>query len=240
MNDPETRRPVDVTAVMAELEVLATPHTKKSYLSRGVREPLFGVPTGAMKPLKKKIGVDQVLADELWDTGNYDARYLAGMIADVRVMTEGDFERWIQTADYPMLSDFIVAVTLAESDLAEAVANRWVRSGDENRASAGWACYEWLLGWRPDSSFEPETIRTLLDLAEATIHGASPRLKRAMRNFIVAVGVSYLPLHAEALAAAERIGVVEADGKPLRSAAADIRAAPEKGRRGFKRRAVRC
>jgi hypothetical protein len=236
--------PLDVDSVMRALESLGTPHTKKSYLSRGVREPLFGVATGAMKPLKKQIGVDQALADELWNTGNYDAMYFAGMIADVRVMTEADFDRWMDGAYGAMLADAVVAVTLAESDLAQTVAGRWIHSGDENRAAAGWACYEWLLGWRPDSYFDPETVRGLLGLAAATIHEASPRLKRAANNFIAAVGVSYQPLHDAALKTAEDIGVVETvsngEVKPLGSAAAQIRKAAEKGKIGFKRRAVRC
>jgi len=235
---------LDFEPVMRELESLGTAHTKKSYLSRGVREPLFGVATGAMKPLKKQIGVDQALAERLWDTGNFDAMYLAGMIADVSVMTEADFDRWMDGAYGPMLADFVVAVTLAESDVAQSVASRWIRDGGEERAAAGWACYEWLLGWRPDTYFDPETVRGLLGLAAATIHEASPRLKRAMNKFIVAVGVSYMPLHAEALKTADDIGVVEvvSDGvvKPLGSAADQIRAAADKGRVGFKRRAVRC
>jgi 3-methyladenine DNA glycosylase AlkD len=235
---------LDFESVMRELGSLGTAHTKKSYLSRGVREPLFGVATGAMKPLKKRIGVDQALADRLWDTGNYDAMYFAGMIADVRVMTEGDFDRWMDGAYGPMLSDMVVAVTLAESEVAQSVAGRWIRSAEEDRASAGWACYEWLLGWRSDDYFEPERIRRLLELAAATIHEAPPRVKRAMNTFIVAVGVSYRPLHDEALKTADAIGVVEvvSNGqvKALGSAAEQIRKAAEKGRIGFKRRAVRC
>lgn len=235
---------LDVTAVMSELEALGTAHTKKNYLSRGVEEPLFGVPTGALKPLKKQIVVNQQLANELWDTGNYDAMYLAGMIADVDAMSEAEFERWIEGAYSSMVSDFIVAVTLAESDLAQPIANRWIRSGDESRASAGWACYEWLLGWRPDDHLDPDAIRELLDLAAATIHSAPGRVARAMNGFLVAVGVSYLPLHQEALSTAEKIGpvevVAEGQAKTLASAAERIRKAAEKGRIGFKRRAVRC
>jgi sulfur carrier protein ThiS len=170
--------------------------------------------------------------------------YLAGWIADVAVMTEADFDRWMEAAYGPMVSDLIVAVTLAESELAQAVAGRWIRSGDEERAGAGWACWEWLLGWRPDDAFEPTAIRELLRLAAATIHDASPRLKRAMNAFVVAVGVSYAPLHDEALETADRIGVVQVvsngEAKPLGSAAGQIRAAETKGRIGFKRRAVRC
>lgn len=235
---------MDVDSVMSELAALATEGTRRNYLSRGVREPLFGVPTGAMNPLKKKIGVDQQLANDLWDTGNFDAMYFAGMIADLRVMTESDFEHWIDGAYASMLSDFVVAVTLAESDFATSVADRWIRSEDESRASAGWACYEWLLGWRPDTYFEQESVRELLGLAAATIHSVPGRVARAMNNFIVAVGVSYLPLAEEALRVAKDVGavtVVSGDQrKTLGSAADQIRKAAEKGRLGFKRRAVRC
>lgn len=229
---------------MRELEALGTEHTKRSYLSRGVREPLFGVATGAMKPLKRQIGTDQAFADALWNTGNFDAMYLAGMVADVDAMTEADFDRWIEDAYCAMLSDFVVAVTLAESDLARSVAERWIRSGDESRAAAGWACFEWLLGWRPDDYFDSDVVCELLDLAAETIHTAPPRVQRAMNGFIVAVGVSYLPLHDAALMTAEKIGVIEvlsdAGVKPLPSAADQIRKAVDKGRLGFKRRAVRC
>jgi len=235
---------LDLDLVMRDLEALGTAHTKKSYLSRGVREPLFGVATGAMKPLKKQIGIDQALAEALWNTGNYDAMYLAGMIADVAAMCEADFERWMDGAYGPMLSDFVVAVTLAESELAQVIANRWVRGDDAIRAAAGWACYEWLLGWRPDTYFDPETIHELLELMVATVHRSSPHVKRNMNSCLVAIGISYLPLHQEALAAANAIGTVEveADGvlKTLKSASEQIRAAEAKGRLGFKRRAVRC
>jgi len=235
---------LDLDLVMRDLEALGTAHTKKSYLSRGVREPLFGVATGAMKPLKKQIGIDQALAEALWNTGNYDAMYLAGMIADVAAMCEADFERWMDGAYGPMLSDFVVAVTLAESELAQVIANRWVRGDDAIRAAAGWACYEWLLGWRPDTYFDPETIHELLELMVATVRRSSPHVKRNMNSCLVAIGISYLPLHQEALAAANAIGTVEveADGvlKTLKSASEQIRAAEAKGRLGFKRRAVRC
>jgi len=234
----------EFTEVMSELESLGTEHTKRSYLSRGACEPLFGVATGAMKPLKKRVGVNQALAQELWNSGNYDAMYFAGMIADARAMTEADFDRWMDGATYPMVADFVVSVTLAESDVARAVADRWIGGDDPDRAATGWTCYEWLLGWRPDSYFEPEAVRDLLGRAVSAIHGAPPRLKRAMNSFIVAVGVSYLPLHEEALSGAEKIGPVEivVDGTPktLPDAAQQIRKAADKGRIGFKRRAVRC
>ena len=47
---------------MQELEALGKERLKKTYLSNGAREPLFGVATGEMKPLAKKIKIDQALA----------------------------------------------------------------------------------------------------------------------------------------------------------------------------------
>ena len=40
--------------VMQELEALGKERMKKMYISNGAHEPLFGVATGAMKPIAKK------------------------------------------------------------------------------------------------------------------------------------------------------------------------------------------
>lgn len=67
--------------------------------------------------------------------------YIAGIIADPLAMTEVDFERWVDAAYFYMLSDFVVAVTLSESYVAQDVADKWIASGEELKLSAGWSCY---------------------------------------------------------------------------------------------------
>lgn len=135
--------------------------------------------------------------------------YFAGIIADPTAMTEADFERWIDGAYFYMLSDYVVAVTLAETDIAQAVADKWIASGEELRMSAGWSCYCWLLGNRPDSEFSTSKIASMLDQVEKTIHDSPDRTKSAMNNFIYTVGISYLPLHDKAVETAKAIGPVE-------------------------------
>ena len=149
---------IELPEVMQELERLGDERTKRIYMNHGAREPLFGVTVKALKPLAKKIRKDQRLAEQLYATGNYDAMYLAGMIADAKAMTEEDFDRWIDQAYFYMISDYIVAVTLAETDFAQRVADRWIDSGEDLKMSAGWSCYAWLLGWRPDSDFNTEKL----------------------------------------------------------------------------------
>lgn len=231
-------------AVMSELEALGKERIKKLYVGRGAREPLYGVATGAMKPLFRKIKKDQALAEQLYATGNYDAMYFAGMIADPKAMTEADFDRWMKSAYFSMLSDYVVAVTLAEADCAQSVADRWINSGEELTMSAGWACYEWLLGWRPDDAFDGEKLNTMLERVVSSIHSQPDKTRHAMNNFVIAVGVSYRPLHDEAVKAAEAMGKIvlpAAKGEcALASALEAIQKAKVKGQLGFKRRAVRC
>ncbi|WP_102029099.1 DNA alkylation repair protein [Salirhabdus sp. Marseille-P4669] len=235
---------MDFDTVMQELEALGKERTKKIYISNGAHEPLFGVATGAMKPMAKKIKIDQPLAEELYATGNYDAMYFAGIIADPNAMTESDYNRWMDAAYFYMLSDYVVAVTLSESDIAQDVADKWIASGEELRMSGGWSCYCWLLGNRKDYEFSESKISKMLDLVKETIHDSPERTKASMNNFLYTVGISYFPLHEKAMDIAREVGIVEVKREkkknsllnPLESIQKEV----DKGRIGFKRKYVRC
>jgi 3-methyladenine DNA glycosylase AlkD len=235
---------MDFETVMQELEVLGKERTKKIYISNGAHEPLFGVAMGAMKPLAKKIKNNQPLADQLYATGNYDAMYFAGVIADPKIMTETDFDRWMDGAYFYMLSDYVVAVTLAETDIAQEVADKWIASGEELRMSAGWSCYCWLLGNRPDHEFSADKLAIMLDQVENTIHQSPERTKSAMNNFMYTVAISYLPLHEKAVETAKAVGPVEMKRDKKKSsilqASENIQKELDRGKLGFKRKYVRC
>ncbi|MEP9405881.1 DNA alkylation repair protein [Peribacillus frigoritolerans] len=235
---------MNIEMVMQELEALGKERTKKMYISNGAHEPLFGVATGAMKPIVRKIKINQDLAEELYSTGNYDAMYFAGIIADPKAMTESDYDRWMDAAYFYMLSDYVVAVTLSESDIAQEVSDKWIASGEELRMSAGWSCYCWLLGNRKDVEFSESKISDMLDLVKHTIHDSPERTKSAMNNFLYTVGISYLPLHEKAVETAKAIGIVEVKRDKKKTsflnAYESIQKEVGKGRLGFKRKHVRC
>ncbi|MDN4492781.1 DNA alkylation repair protein [Ureibacillus aquaedulcis] len=235
---------MDFETVMEELEALGKERTKKTYISNGAYEPVFGVATGAMKPLAKKNKSNQELAEQLYATGNYDAMYFAGMIADPTIMTEADFERWIDKAYFYMLSDYVVAVTLAETDIAQKVSDQWIESGKELRMSAGWSCYCWLFGNRPDDEFNSRKISVLLDQIEKTIQDSPERTKASMCNFVYTAAISFIPVHEKAVEIAKSIGTVEIKRDNKKSSIVDISANIQKdldrGALGFKRKYVRC
>lgn len=214
------------------------------YLSNGAHEPLFGMATGVMKPIAKKIKINQRLAEELYATGNYDAMYFAGIIADPNAMIESDFDRWMNEAYFYKLSDYVVAVTLSESDIAQNVADNWIASGDELKMSGGWSCYCWLLGNRQDNEFSESKISNMLDIVKSSIHDSPERTKSVMNNFIYTAGISYFPLHEKAVETAKEVGIVEVKRDKKKPSFINgyesIQKEIDRGRLGFKRKYVRC
>src|ERR1700749_4602604 len=84
--------------IMTELQAMGNPGIKKILLNHGVKEPFFGVKIEHLKLIQKKVKTDYQLAKDLYATGNADAMYLAGLIADDPKMTEADLQTWVQAA----------------------------------------------------------------------------------------------------------------------------------------------
>ena len=235
---------MNVDTILADLALLASERMKKYYLAQGVREPAYGAPTGAMKPIARPLKGNQAIAEALYATGVFDAMYLAGMICDVDAMTPADFRRWMDQAYCAFIAESVVAVSLAETPFAQVLAAEFISSPVEAHAAGGWSCYEWLLGSRKDAEFDITHITNLLDRAVVTIPKAPPRVQYTMIRFVVAVGVSYKPAHEAALATAIRINAIMNPTNDPKSPYANpydaIMLQVGKGRLGFKRRHVRC
>lgn len=87
----------------------------------------------------------------------------------------------------------------------------------------------------------------LLDMLQPvknTIHKAPERAKISMSNFLTTVGVSFKPLHEQALEIAQTVGPIEIqrdNKKPsIVHAYENILKEAERNRIGFKRKHVRC
>ena len=68
--------------VMKELEKKGSESIRKIFKNHGNSGPMYGVKVADLKVIQKKVKKDHELAMGLFATGNYDAMYLAGLIAD--------------------------------------------------------------------------------------------------------------------------------------------------------------
>ena len=233
-----------VAEVMKELEQLGSPQTLKTLRRHGADGPMFGVKVGDLKPIAKRIREDQTLALALWDTGNSDARYLAGLAADGSKMTLKQLDNWAKTAWWHMLSEYSVPFVASEHPQALALAKKWIGAKPISLQCSGWTTYAATLSVRADADLDLDEIEELLLVVERSLATAPDRVKYVMNGFVIAVGCYVKPLLAKAKATAKRIGVVHVDvgdtacKVPL---AVDYIAKAEQAKRvGQKRKTAKC
>src|SRR5215471_10534870 len=107
--------PMTAAEIIEELKPLGSESIKKVLLKHGISEPLLGVKVEELKKIQKRIKKDYQLALDLYDTGIYDAMYLAGLIADDLKMTKKDLRHWVNTATCNALCSSTVSWVAAES-----------------------------------------------------------------------------------------------------------------------------
>ncbi len=200
--------PMTLDQVMAELEAKGSEQTRKIYRNHGAPEAMFGVQVAELKKILKRTGPDHALALRLWDTGNSDAMYLAGMMADPQQITPRELDHWAETTTWQMLAETSVAGVAAESPHGAGRARKWVEAERELTAEAGWATWGGVMAIVPDEELDLEEIAALLDRVESTLHQERNRVRYTMNGFLIAVGSYVEPFHGRALEVAERIGKV--------------------------------
>jgi 3-methyladenine DNA glycosylase AlkD len=230
--------------VMKELERLADPQTKKTWTRHGAKEPFFGVKIGEMKTIQKKVKKDHKLAKELYDTGNSDAMYLAGLIADEKAVTKEELQHWVEAAQWSMVSEYTVPWLAAESRFGMELALKWIDSPKESIASAGWNTLASLCTIKPDEDLDLKALGKLLKRVEKEIKKAPNRVKYTMNCFMIAAGQCVEALTDAALATADKVGEVEVDmgdtSCKVPDAGAYLRSMIDRGMIGRKKKHARC
>jgi 3-methyladenine DNA glycosylase AlkD len=193
---------------MSALQQAGTAQNRKVYARHGAGENQFGVSFATLKALAKHIKSDHALAEQLWATGNYDARNLALMIADPRATSSRQLDQWVKDLDnYGMAMS--LAGFAARTAFAQAKAEKWTPAKGEYVGQCGWdlvcnlAMNDTTL---PDAYFESH-----LQTIEWEIHSRKNRVRHSMNNAVIAIGMRNEDLMNQALAAAARIGKVEVD-----------------------------
>jgi 3-methyladenine DNA glycosylase AlkD len=235
---------MELSEVMSQLEEWGSPSTKKILVKHGAKEPFFGVSAANLKKIVKKVKKDHDLAMQLFETGNSDAMYLAGLISDSSKMTKDDLRKWAKEAYWYYLSEYAVAWAAAESPYAEELANEWIESDQVNIASSGWATWSNIIILTPDEDLDLKKIRKLMARAEKDVHDGENRVSYTKNGFILTAGASIKALTDEVIEAGKRIGKVKVN---MGETSCKVPFIPEylkkmekSGRIGYKKKTVKC
>ena len=197
---------------MKDLERLGTEQTRKTFARHGAPiDQLFGVKVGDLKTIAKKIKGRQDLALELYDTGNSDAMYLAGMVANGALMTKKQLESWAKKATWHMISDYTIPGVACESPFAVELAQKWINAKQPSIMSSGWTAWSGIVAMQSDDQLDLAAIELLLRRIEDNIHSSPNRVRYTMNGFVISVGGYVLPLQKKAREVAKKIGKVQVD-----------------------------
>lgn len=229
---------------MTALKKKGSAQTRKTFARHGAPDNLFGVKVGDLKVIAKQIKGNQELACELYETGNADAMYLAGIVADGSQLTKKQLDSWAKSAPWHMISEYTVPGVACENAHARDLALKWIKSKKEGVASAGWNTYAGFIATRDDSELDLSEIKDLLKTIEKTIDKAPDRVKYTMNGFVISVGSYVKPLLKQAKATAQKLGKVEVN---MGDTACKVPLATEyigkienAGRIGKKRKTIKC
>ncbi len=196
---------------MKLLESKGREQTRKTFRRHGAPENMFGVKVGDLKPIAKQVKGDQALAMQLYATGNSDAMYLAGLIADGAKMKRSELDRWAKAATWHMISGCTVPWVAAEHPDAIEIAMRWMDSPKAEIAVAGWATLAAVISVRKDEELPIDQLDALLARVVKNIHSSPNRVRYVMNSYLICCGTYVAPLADKAMAAARKIGSVKVD-----------------------------
>lgn len=195
--------------ILAHLKKLGKPQTAAIYQRHGSGNNVFGVLTSEIAKLHKKIKVDDELSQELWKTGNAEARILALQVADPEKLTRTDADRLVKEGPVRFVGCYL-APLVARSPTADKTMRAWMKSKDESFREMGYGILAVRLKDDPDSVSDADAEKVLATI-EKEIHRSPNWARYAMNGALISIGVFKPMLRKQAIEAAKRIGEVKVD-----------------------------
>jgi 3-methyladenine DNA glycosylase AlkD len=131
--------------VLDRLKSLANPQAVAGMARYGISpHNTLGVSVPALRKLAREVGRNHGLAQQLWSSGVHEARILASMIDDPRMVTEEQMDRWAADFDSWDVCDQCCGNLFDKTGFAYRKAIEWAARDEEFVKRAGFALMAWL------------------------------------------------------------------------------------------------
>ncbi len=196
------------TEIIEELRALGDP-TKLAVLERfGIRTTTaFGISTPELKTFAKelrKIVADRhFTAQQLWETGIYEARALAFLIDDPKRVTPDQMEAWVADLDNWATVDGVCSNLFCRTPYAYSKAIEWAERETEFEKRAGFSLMAYLAVH--DKKAPDEKLAAFLPIIEKHAYDGRNFVRKAVNWALRQIGKRSVFLNKLAIAAAEDI-----------------------------------
>src|ERR1700730_11188097 len=129
---------MDVEQVIARLQGYANAQAAEGMARFGITSAnVLGISIPVLRKLAKELGRDHALALELWASGFHEARILAAMVDDPRLVTEQQMEAWVNAFDSWDVCDQVCGGLFDKTPYAFQKAVEWCHCEQEFIRRAG-------------------------------------------------------------------------------------------------------
>lgn len=170
-----------------------------------VAKNVYGVSKPKLDALARKIGRNHPLGLELWETGNHDARILAGMVAERKLVTGKQMEHWVRDFDNWDVCDGTCCHLFVFAMPAWQKAHSWSGRKKEFEKRAGFALAAFLACH--DKKARDAEFQRYLRVIEREAWDERNFVRKAVNWALRNIGKRNLALNRAAIASAERIAM---------------------------------
>lgn len=164
----------------------------------------YGVKSGDVRTLAKKIKADKALALRLWETGNLEAQMLAALLLKPKDLSAKELDTLTRSTSCAQVAEWMNSYVVAQHPEKEALREKWMKSKESWTARAGWHMTASLVNKGATDELD---LEALLDRIEKEMPKAKPELQWTMNNTLMAIGVKHAAHRRRAVAIGEKIGL---------------------------------
>lgn len=193
-----------IKEILAKLESMGDEKRRAWNVKNGAgKAKTFGVETGNIRALAKKIKANHELALELWKTGNIDAQLLAILLMKPKSLSAAELDRLVRSATFVWVADWLNSYIVKEHPDKETLRTKWMEDDDGWAAHAGWS----LAANRIAKGADGLDLPALLDRIESEMATAPEPTQWTMNTALTNIGIHHAKHRKRAIAIGEKLGV---------------------------------
>lgn len=197
-------RPHTVQEIVKILRAHANPTNVAGMARFGINpKNTLGISMPSLRALAKEIGQNHILASQLWETKIHEARILAGLIDDPKLVTVAQMDRWARDFDSWDVCDQVSCFLFDKTSNAYTQAVKWSSAEAEYVKRAGFALMAGL-AWH-DKTASDRKFLPFLKCIERQASDSRNFVKKAVNWALRNIGKRNSVLGKKALIAAQRL-----------------------------------
>jgi 3-methyladenine DNA glycosylase AlkD len=191
-------------AIVAELGSLGSEKNRAGMAHYGIRtDRAFGISLATLTPIARRLGRNHGLARDLWRTGWHEARLLAIMIDNPRLVTRAQMNRWAAAFDSWDLCDQACSRLFARTPYAEDAIQDWAK---DEREFVRRAAFALIAAYGVHGKRVPDArLAQFLPVIERYAKDDRNFVRKAVNWALRQIGKRSVALHEPALALAQRL-----------------------------------